>query len=48
MHVGCMLFRRSAFFACVDPMAPCVDDDSVTVDMLEICLAGEIGEARVP
>lgn len=24
-------------FACVDPSAPCVDDDSVTVDMLEKC-----------
>ncbi|CAB1110125.1 unnamed protein product [Ectocarpus sp. CCAP 1310/34] len=24
-------------FACVDPNAPCVDDDSVTVDMIENC-----------
>ncbi|CAN0447665.1 unnamed protein product [Ectocarpus sp. 12 AP-2014] len=24
-------------FACIDPNAPCVDDDSVTVDMLENC-----------
>ncbi|CAN0426585.1 unnamed protein product, partial [Ectocarpus sp. 12 AP-2014] len=24
-------------FACVDPNAPCVDDDSVTIDMIENC-----------
>ncbi|CAM9833917.1 unnamed protein product, partial [Ectocarpus sp. 12 AP-2014] len=24
-------------FACIDPDAPCVDDDSVTVDMIENC-----------
>eukprot|EP00903_Cladosiphon_okamuranus_P008222 g7915.t1 len=32
-----------ANFACIDPMAPCVDDDSVTVDMIDICDAGSIG-----
>ncbi|CAM9718522.1 unnamed protein product, partial [Ectocarpus sp. 12 AP-2014] len=32
-------------FACIDPNAPCVDDDSVTVDMLENCdLAPQIGD----
>ena len=32
-------------FACIDPEAPCVDDDDVTVDMVENCetIAG-IGE----
>eukprot|EP00752_Nemacystus_decipiens_P017790 g15950.t1 len=34
---------RFAGFACVDPMAPCVDDDSVTVDMFDICRVQEIG-----
>ena len=24
-------------FACIDPAAPCVDDDSITVDMLDKC-----------
>lgn len=24
-------------FACIDPEAPCVDDDDITVDMLESC-----------
>ena len=24
-------------FACIDPAAPCVDDDSITVDMFENC-----------
>lgn len=24
-------------FACIDPAAPCVDDDSITVDMFESC-----------
>ena len=37
---------RWAGFACIDPMAPCVDDDSVTVDMIDICSAGSIGETR--
>ncbi|CAM9523651.1 unnamed protein product [Scytosiphon promiscuus] len=31
-------------FACVDPSAPCVDDDSVTVDMIDECQAGQIGD----
>lgn len=31
-------------FACVDPSAPCVDDDSVTVDMIDNCYAGAIGD----
>ncbi|CAM9387680.1 unnamed protein product, partial [Hapterophycus canaliculatus] len=30
-------------FACVDPSAPCVDDDSVTIDMIDNCFAGGIG-----
>ena len=34
-------------FACVDPMAECVDDDSVTVEMFDICEAVDIGE-RTP
>lgn len=29
-------------FACVDASAPCVDDDDITVDILEIC-AGAVG-----
>lgn len=24
-------------FACIDPEAPCMDDDGVTIDMLEDC-----------
>ncbi|CAM9139733.1 unnamed protein product, partial [Ectocarpus sp. 12 AP-2014] len=24
-------------FACIDPTAPCVDDDDITIDMVEIC-----------
>ena len=24
-------------FACIDPEAPCVDDDSITIDMVENC-----------
>ncbi|CAM9523721.1 unnamed protein product [Scytosiphon promiscuus] len=31
-------------FACIDPSAPCVDDDSVTVDMIDECYAGQIGD----
>eukprot|EP00903_Cladosiphon_okamuranus_P014618 g13556.t1 len=34
---------RWSNFACIDPLAPCVDDDSVTVDMIDICDAGSIG-----
>ncbi|CAN0440595.1 unnamed protein product, partial [Pylaiella littoralis] len=34
---------RWAGFACIDPDAACVDDDSVTIDMIENCNAGEIG-----
>lgn len=34
---------RYSEFACIDPSAPCVDDDSVTVDMVENCYAGGIG-----
>ena len=35
---------RWANFACIDPMAPCVDDDSVTIDMIGNCYAGQIGK----
>lgn len=28
---------RYSEFACIDPSAPCVDDDSVTVNMIDIC-----------
>ncbi|CAM9907104.1 unnamed protein product [Pylaiella littoralis] len=35
---------RWAGFACIDPDAACVDDDSVTIDMLENCDAREIGD----
>lgn len=36
----------SAGYACVDPEAACVDDDSVTIDMLEVChYPSGIGEA---
>lgn len=35
---------QSAGFACIDPAAACVDDDSVTVDMIDNCYAGEIGD----
>lgn len=31
-------------FACIDPAAPCVDDDSVTVDMLYFCNAKQMGD----
>ena len=34
-------------FACVDPSATCVDDDDITVDMLDVCdSVGAIGESR--
>ena len=39
---------RFAGFACVDPMAPCVDDDSVTIDMFDICQIQEIGKPERP
>lgn len=35
---------RCSQFACVDPSAPCVDDDSVTVDMIGNCYTGAIGD----
>lgn len=28
---------HNAGFACIDPEAPCVDDDDITVDMAENC-----------
>ncbi|CAM9504237.1 unnamed protein product [Ectocarpus fasciculatus] len=31
-------------FACIDPEAPCVDEDLVTVDMVENCRVLEIGD----
>ncbi|CAM9770248.1 unnamed protein product, partial [Ectocarpus sp. 13 AM-2016] len=32
-------------FACIDPAAPCVDDDDITVDMVENCgNAGRLGD----
>ena len=37
-----------AGFSCIDPMAPCVDDDSVTVDMIDICDTGSMGESSAP
>ncbi|CAB1108035.1 unnamed protein product [Ectocarpus sp. CCAP 1310/34] len=30
-------------FACIDPDAPCVDDDIVTVEMMDLCYTGQIG-----
>lgn len=33
-------------FACIDPMAPCVDDDVVTAEMIDICNAIDIGKAH--
>lgn len=37
-------FRSSCTeFACIDPAAECVDDDSVTVGMIDICNGGNIG-----
>ncbi|CAN0021304.1 unnamed protein product, partial [Scytosiphon promiscuus] len=35
---------RYSGFACIDPSAPCVDDDSVTVDMIDICRSRDIGD----
>jgi len=35
-------------FACVDPLAPCVDDDLVTVDMIGDCWISSLGEASSP
>eukprot|EP00903_Cladosiphon_okamuranus_P014617 g13555.t1 len=35
---------RRSNFACIDPMAPCVDDDSVTVDMIDICDTRSMGD----
>ena len=36
-------------FACVDPEAACVNDDDVTIDMVENCgWIGSIGELRSP
>eukprot|EP00903_Cladosiphon_okamuranus_P005791 g5738.t1 len=34
---------HDAGFACIDPAAACVDDDDITVDMVENCHAGQIG-----
>lgn len=33
-------------FACVDPAAPCVDDDDITIEMVEHCdyVSGWLGE----
>ncbi|CAM9104677.1 unnamed protein product, partial [Hapterophycus canaliculatus] len=31
-------------YACVDPSAPCVDDDSVTIDMIELCDVANMGD----
>lgn len=36
----------TASYACIDPDAPCVNDDSVTVDMIDLCEAQDIGEAK--
>eukprot|EP00752_Nemacystus_decipiens_P018357 g16468.t1 len=33
-------------FACIDPTAACVDDDSVTIDMINICDASSIARGR--
>ena len=34
-------------FACIDPSAACVNDDDITVDMLDVCdYVGGIGESR--
>lgn len=30
-----------ASFACIDPDAPCVDDDDITIDIVENC--GDVG-----
>ncbi|CAM9124284.1 unnamed protein product [Ectocarpus sp. 12 AP-2014] len=30
-------------FACIDPDAPCVDDDIVTAEMMDLCSTGQIG-----
>ncbi|CAM9891772.1 unnamed protein product, partial [Pylaiella littoralis] len=35
---------RWSLFACIDPAAECVDDDSVTADMIDICSTGNIGD----
>ncbi|CAM9833989.1 unnamed protein product, partial [Ectocarpus sp. 12 AP-2014] len=36
---------RWSGFACIDPEAPCVDDDSFTVDMIDNCdYPGGIGD----
>ncbi len=38
---------QSGGFACIDPQATCVDDDDITVDMLDECVdVSEIGETR--
>lgn len=31
-------------FACVDPSAPCVDDDSITIEMADNCRVRGIGD----
>lgn len=31
-------------FACIDPTAPCVDDDDVTADALENCMIEYLGD----
>ena len=31
-------------FSCIDPMAPCVNDDSVTIDMAGNCRTNDMGE----
>lgn len=34
-------------FACIDPEAACVDDDNITVDMIDKCNYDMIGEEGV-
>lgn len=30
-------------YACIDPAAPCVDDDDITIEIVENCFPGSIG-----
>ncbi|CAM9751140.1 unnamed protein product [Ectocarpus fasciculatus] len=41
--VGCRTGMYSGGFSCIDPDAPCVDDDIITAEMLDLCAASQIG-----
>ncbi|CAM9449894.1 unnamed protein product, partial [Ectocarpus sp. 12 AP-2014] len=36
--------KTGSGFACIDPDAPCVDDDDITVDMVENCNVRALGD----